>query len=606
MIVLLTLYFLKQKKSDPANTAPIDNEIEKDSGSEIQLTEKTETTAEIPVPEKPDEDILKTSESNAKTASVHPGKLKYTDYYAHPLDGPLYLSGTFGELRNNHFHAGLDIRTGGVQGKEVKAVASGYVSRIKVSTRGYGKAIYIQHPNGTTSVYGHLKKYSGAIQDAVIARQYALEKYEFEWYVPARKLKVAKGQVIALSGNTGGSGGPHLHFEIRDKRGKTVNPLLYGIQVTDNIKPFVKSCRVYHLEKKRSEEYGIYGSTRIKKGVILDVKPGTYGIGTSWVDYFSDKMNRLGVNYAELRIDGKTIFTQKIEDFAFDQGRYINAHIDFWRYSATGIRYVKMFKDHGNALHFYSGKGQFKVDNDQHVKVEIIATDFSGKTDGFSFTLHGKEGILALKEGGTSVKDNMKCSHKSGHTLKTAGATLYIPKGALYQTTYIGLTQTPATGKAVSPMIRVSHANVALHKSATIKIKIPSEVASKKNKLVMMSYNKKTRGSSYEGGKVAGSYVTETFKNLGIFYLALDTVPPTVTALKYGSYLSFRVNDAISKIDTYTCRVDGDWVLLEYEPKSNKLFGTLPKSYKTGKHELVLTVYDSAGNKTEIKKTINI
>lgn len=578
----------------------------KDSTAPKKLESKDKTIEKVEVKKDSVEDGDDKIENHSSTETIGKHKLKYTNYYTQPLDGPLYLSGTFGELRGNHFHAGLDIRTGGVEGKKVYAVASGYVSRIKVATNGYGKALYIQHPNGTTSVYGHLKKFEGAIQDAVIARQYSLEKYGFDWYVPAGKLKVTKGQVIALSGNTGGSGGPHLHFEIRDKRGKTANPLLYGIDVKDKLEPKIKGCRLYAINYKRKEDYGCYGSKKLSKSGTFEVKPGGYGLGVNWVDYFSDRLNRLGINYAELQVDGKTIFTQKIEDFAFDQGRYINNHIDYWHYAEHGVRYVKMYRDRGNPLHFYSGNGKITIEDGQRVEVSVIASDFSGKKARCSFVLIGKKDASDLTDGGNTVTGGKLCSPTSASKLSSANATVSIPRSALYHATHMQLTETAATGKAVSPMVRVNHSNTPLHKSATISIKIPEEAKANKEKLVMMSYNQKTRQSSYEGGKVSGNYVVETSKSLGMYYLTIDTVPPKVTSLSLKRFLSFRVVDLTSDIGDYRCTIDGKWVLLEYEPKANKLFGTIPKSHKAGNHELVLIVNDNAGNKIEIKKRITI
>ncbi len=533
-------------------------------------------------------------------------KVKSSGYYVAPLGGPILLSGTFGELRNNHFHAGLDIRTGGVQGKSIKAAASGYVSRIKVSSRGYGKALYIQHPNGTTTVYGHLKKYSGAIQDAVIAKQYALKKYEFDWYVPAGKLKVTKGQEVALSGNTGGSGGPHLHFEIRDRKGNTVNPLLLGLQVEDKIAPFVKSAKLYRLDYNRYETHGIFANSPVKKNDTTVVPPVTYGVGVSWVDYFTDKLNRLGINYADIMVDGKKIFTQTIEDFAFSQGRYINKHIDYWTYSQRGVRYVKMFKDKGNRLHFYKGNGSIQVESNSTIRIDVKAYDYNKGTSTLTFFVKGKEGASPLVNGGNNKPGSQRCMPNKTNTLTSENATVVIPKGSLYNATYMGLTETKQTGKSISPMVHVNHAHVPLHISATIKIKIPAAYAGKKNNLVMLSYNKSSKSSSYEGGKVSGNYIVETSKSLGMYYLALDTIGAKITPLRVNQYLSFRVVDLTSDISVYNCYVDGTWVLLEYEPKSNKLFGNLPKSYAKGNHSLELRVTDGGGNTTVYKKKITI
>lgn len=569
------------------------------SKEEIVVENEEEVVDDSEVSEQIEEIEDDASENIAK-------RVKSSGYYVAPLDGPILLSGTFGELRNNHFHAGLDIRTGGVQGKSIKAAAGGYVSRIKVSSRGYGKALYIQHPNGTTTVYGHLKKYSGAIQDAVIAKQYALKKYTFDWYVPAGKLKVTKGQEVALSGNTGGSGGPHLHFEIRDRKGNTVNPLLHGLQVEDKIPPFVKSAKLYRLDFNRYETHGIFANGPVKKNDTTVVPPGTYGVGVSWVDYFTDKLNRLGINYADVLVDGKKVFTQTIEDFAFSQGRYINKHIDYWTYTQRGVRYVKMFKDKGNRLHFYKGNGSIKVGNNTTIRIDIKAYDYNQASSTLTFFIKGKEGASPLVNGGLNKPGAQRCLPTKTNTLNSENATVVVPKGSLYNTTYMGLTETKKTGKSVSPMVRINHSHVPLHKSATIKIKIPEAYIAMKNNLVMLSYNKSSKSSSYEGGKVSGNYIVETSKSLGMYYLALDTIGPKITPLRVNQYLSFRVVDLTSDVKAYNCYVDDKWVLLEYEPKSNKLFGNLPKSYTKGNHSLELRVTDGGGNTTVYKKNITI
>ena len=605
-VILSVLFLLKQCNSGTPGPEKEEVSQEKTAQDSGRKEESEEHIPEVSV-----SDTVKAGKSEEKqekpeiaTTAVH---MKSKNYYQAPLDGPLYLSGTFGELRGNHFHAGLDIRTGGREGASIKAAASGYVSRIKVSTAGYGKALYIQHPNGTTTVYGHLQKFSGAIQKAVIQRQYQKKTYEFDWYVPAGHLKVTKGQVVAVSGNSGGSGGPHLHFEIRDARGNTVNPLLYDIRVSDKINPVISSCRIYHLDRGRYERYGTYASLKIPgKGKTIEVAPGTYGVGANWVDYFSDRLNRLGINYAELRVDGKRIFTQTIEDFAFNQGRYINKHIDYWQYAESGIRYVKLFKDYGNPLHFYKGKGEFNITNGETLKIEVMVRDFSGHETNYGFTVKGKVGASPLNQGGQVISGGKLCTPSVGCSLQSSHGSLSIPGGSLYNRTYVSITESDPTGKAVSPMIRVNHHNIPLHKSATIQIKIPEEVKGNSGQLVMMRYDRKARNSSYEGGKRSGNYIVETTKNLGMFYLAIDSTSPRITPLKLDRYLSFRVDDATSGIGQYTCTIDGEWMLLEHEPKSRKLYGDVPAKYGSGKHELVLVVYDHVGNKTELKKTLKL
>lgn len=596
-VLAISLLLLKacNSTSEPEEEEGTTVTENKDSGKvaeQVKSEEKTVTEPETTNESEPVSEIKKTPQKSG--------------YYQSPLDGALSLSGSFGELRNNHFHAGMDLRTGGVEGKNVYAAADGYVSRIKVSTGGYGKALYIQHPNGTTTVYGHLQKYAGDIQSTVIAKQYAQEKYEVEIFPSAGQLRVKKGQVVAISGNTGGSGGPHLHFEIRDKNGNTTNPLLHGIDASDAIKPRILGGRLYQIDNEHYQNFGIYASVQTKNNGTITVPPGTYGMGLNWVDYFTDQLNRLGVNYATVKADGKIIFTHKIEKFAFSEGRYINKHIDFWRYSEKGVRYVKLFKDPGNPLRFYKGNGLITVKDNETVTVELEASDYVGQSTIYTVVLIGSASTNLAMENGSKMTSGKLCSPNSSAVLKSDHASVEIPQGALYNKTYIDLSETEGTGKAISPMVRLSHANVPLHKAAVIRIDIPSDFEGDKNKIVMMEYNKKTRSSSYFGGKRVGNRIEEYSKTLGVYYLAVDTIPPKVTTALIGRNLRFSAVDYSSDIVSYRCLVDNEWVLLEYEPKLNRLFGVLPDKYGSGKHSLTLVVRDAAGNETEIKKDFNI
>ncbi|MFI5222599.1 MAG: M23 family metallopeptidase, partial [Bacteroidia bacterium] len=280
------------------------------------------------------------------------------NYFQSPLDTPLYLSAPFGSLRENHFHSGMDIRTYEKEGYPVYAVANGFVSRIKVSSVGYGKAVYIQHPNGFTSVYGHLKKYEGAIADYVKNVQYRNETFEFDNFPGSGTIKIKKGQIIGWSGNSGGSTGPHLHFEIRDSRTEEpLNPQLFGIRGVDFMDPVIKKIVVYDLDGNRPlilKKFSVSkkNSTRIDSILLyndtLEIDEGMVGFGVEAYDYMTDTEHEYSLYGMDLFVDEKEFFSYRLDRIDFENTRCVNVHIDYEQYKRNDIRYQKCFLDNGN------------------------------------------------------------------------------------------------------------------------------------------------------------------------------------------------------------------------------------------------------------------
>ncbi|MGY0427117.1 MAG: M23 family metallopeptidase, partial [Polaribacter sp.] len=324
-------------------------------------------------------------------------------YFKKPLDIPLIFAGTFGELRSNHFHAGLDIKTQDKIGLEVYATADGYVSRIKVKQYGYGKAIYITHPNGYTTVYGHLSKFADKIQVYVKAIQYKKESYlTGEIFPKKNKFQLKKGQIIAFSGDTGGSGGPHVHFEIRDtKTGHIINPMLFGITSPDSKKPTFQSLFVYPLSpaariNQQHKRFKIDIKNTGKGKYIADriSASGTIGFGTVVFDRLDKADNKNGIYSLEMLVNGKRYFYYDVETFSFAESKYINLFIDYQYYKKYKNRILKIFKVKANKLSIYKdliNKGKINIKKGLNYTVQIIAKDFSGNTSSIKIPLVGKE-----------------------------------------------------------------------------------------------------------------------------------------------------------------------------------------------------------------------
>ena len=273
------------------------------------------------------------------------------NFFSLPLEIPMQLSGNFGELRPNHFHAGFDFKTNQREGLNVHTAAEGYVSRIKIATGGYGKAIYITHPNGYTTVYGHLQKAVGVLQDKIEELQYSAKNYEIEAYFKPNELPVKRGQIIALSGNTGGSEGPHLHFEFRDsKTEKIINPLFFGFDLKDSRNPVVSSLLVYPIDANSTANESkipvILNLSLQKDGTYLSEKvlaTGRIGFGIISIDLDDVSYNANGTYKAQLISNGVPIFGYELDQMVFDEGRYVNAFIDYYRYKKTHQRVQKLF-----------------------------------------------------------------------------------------------------------------------------------------------------------------------------------------------------------------------------------------------------------------------
>ncbi|SVA13805.1 uncharacterized protein METZ01_LOCUS66659, partial [marine metagenome] len=302
------------------------------------------------------------------------------------LDIPIILSGTYGELRSNHFHSGIDIKTKGVQGLDVYSYASGYVSRIKVSHGGYGKALYIKHPDGTTTVYAHLKKFSTKIEKIVKSKQYKRESYEIEFFPKENEISVLENEIIAFSGNTGGTSGPHLHFEVRDQNQIPINPLTNSsIYIEDNRTPLFK--KLFYKSYEKNNVFNSQTELKIKKVTnslyVSDTlkSSGKIGIGIVAFDKHNRANNSNGIFKITTSLNNQNQLKILFDSISFDKTKHINAFIDYSFFKNHKIRIQKLFIEENNPLDLYSSNinnGFITIENKKNYKYEVNIYDSNG------------------------------------------------------------------------------------------------------------------------------------------------------------------------------------------------------------------------------------
>jgi len=524
-----------------------------------------------------------------------------------PIDIPLALSGSFAEIRTNHFHSGIDIRTQGRTGIPVKSIEDGYIARIKIRAGGYGNAIYINHPSGHTSVYGHLKSLSEKIDTYVKKKQYKLQTFAIDLNLNKDDITVSKGEIIALSGNSGSSMGPHLHFEIRKtKTQEVLNPIDFNFPIKDNIPPSIRNIAVYDINSgfyKRTNLIKTYRSEKSKYIVKSNIVPVSsyFSFGVEVYDYGNGSRSRNGVKSVKTYIDNKLVFEQDINRFFFNYTRYANAVVD---YELKREMKKNVYRTHilpNNKINIYKNtesNGVFTLNDNNIHKVKIVTTDSHGNSSEVSFKIRK----ATTKTENKSNKNYIGYTAKK--TLKTSNTTVCFYKNSLYRKVNYILKDTTIDGFN-SPFITLDIEGAAVHRSANIMYPVNKIKTNQTDKILWCKYYKKKNSFGAVSTTIKKNKITGSIRSGGIYTLLLDTVAPVIKPVnisnkKYKKHkkIKFIIKDTLSGIKTYNGYLNGKWILFEYDQKNNLLtFDYKKPPFKFDKENtLDLYITDQKGN----------
>ncbi len=541
-------------------------------------------------------------------------------YFRNPLDIPISLAGNFGECRPGHFHSGMDIKTQGKENFAVHAAADGYISRIKLEKGGFGHALYITHPNGYTTLYAHLNRFADPIQKYIVAQQYKTKSWLQDITCTPDQFPVKQGDQIALSGNTGNSYAPHLHFEIRNTKSEhPLNPQLFGFEIKDDIAPKPTQLALYDMSK------GVYEQTPrmfplTKKGDTYYTNQDTIivnndqiGVGVVVNDYMNGSDNTLNFYTAELNMEKTNFITITLDDIGYDETRYVNAFADYKSKKLTGEWVQCLFQMDGNRLDTiydyttqyrkYTERGKLEFSNNQIPKpVDIKLVDAAGNASTIFFYINYKP-----KE-----KEKQDCSFENTFTIfkeKDFGnpnISFTLPDDALYESLCLDFKQSP-DANSYSDRFTIHKPYVPLHTYFLLRIKPNKAIPFKERYKIALIYN----DGKAETGSAAmydnGWYKTKV-RDFGEYRLVSDVTPPVITPdqpkgtdFSKTSRISFTVKDAITSVKSFSAEVDGQWLC--FEQSGNTFFYDFDEHCPKGKNKLVITATDENSNEEKLTYT---
>ncbi len=531
-----------------------------------------------------------------------------------PIDFPIYLSGNFGEIRSTHFHSGIDIKTQGVSGKKIYAVDGGYVSRIKISVNSYGKTLYLKHPNGYTTVYGHLSKFNSVFDKLTKEIQYQNSEYEINYFPKKDELKVNKGEIIGYSGNTGSSEGPHLHFEVRETNNQIpINPLFFNFDVEDNIPPVFYSLAIYPINnysKVNGKNKPRYLKLKKVNGYYSKVDTnqiylsGDVGFGIEMNDFLNNSRNKCGIHTLSVFIDTLLIYKHSIDKFSFYETGYVKSHIDYAEKMRSEKTIQKTFIAPNNNLSIYKSdinKGVYSFINDTTYNIKFIATDVNGNKSELLLNAIGQLPDFSIRNICDSIENNyMKWEDEN--IFESNEIKIVIPERSLFESINFKYYKSEPNYKTFSNIHHVHNIYTPLNKAYLISIKTINLPEKLSDKAFIAELLEDGEINAIGGTIINGNIVSET-KNFGDFVVLLDTISPQIKPVSDFTYtknntIKLLITDKLSGIKSYNGYIDNNWALFEYDQKNDLLFYIMDSERieKNTEHELELFVIDNNNN----------
>ena len=545
-----------------------------------------------------------------------------TNYFSWPVKHQIRLSGTFGELRSNHFHGGLDIKSAhGVEGDKLYSAANGYVEKISVQPHGYGNALYIKHPNGYTTVYGHMRSFSKEIEDFVKEYQYKEERFSQTIELDPNQFPVEQGTYIGKMGNSGSSHGAHLHFEIREsKTNSQMNPLLFGLKIQDEVSPLLSTLKLYEFD----DENKIVSSKALKlkkkegfyviEGDTLETESIYWGLALKAYDKHSENYNRNGVYAMDMQLDGVKHFSFSLDAIPVSDTRYLNAHLDYEERILKRSYYNRFFKLPGNKLDIYSGsQGDGFVSNTSKIKEVILNVyDINGNVSKLKFFVKETKRKVQSK----TPFHNYYLFHNHPNLVVKDNFEVYFPENSLYEDELVHIDMISDKSEGYySDVLKLHSKLVPLHKPINIAIKInkPEDLSQEEKRKLFVGHCDAKGRIRRVGGELDGDFLKASVWGFGNYAVFMDTKKPSIRAINFrydcrrSSKLRFVIDDNIPVTRSggklsYRAEVDGVWVLFNYDQKYKTITHYFDGTIKPGKHKLRLLVEDLSGNIATFEK----